>query len=654
MDLNPYNVKSKSVKKRINAFIRNIVCTNDKSEEALEKIRVMHIGRLLPLSPREKLIAEAAINVFADLAKMEWTFELTRGGNITGNAPKISGAGDIRVVRRRQLSAKRNEQLRKPSNRDFVARMESGHVFNGQMISIFNLMRDGREIADWLIKNRKEPQDFPILPYIQFVNADSLCRHTGFRLQDIWRYFRHTWTSSYESVPGRSLLLLVRDAGAAFHPVIGIAALASAASVLPARDDQFIGWSGDAFTQFCIENPSNRIAQWAKETVQNAIKEIYRTDFVAQGIIPLRIRAKEIPVIVARLRRVAASAKEKHILQGEAHEHKIGEAKKGQVDRKWEVQSRTDLFRSKRATELASLIQIQGVIDTAYRSRRGKDRIKALCESAEGRDAFKKIVRIARSRAIGTAIADLVVCGAIPPYNEILGGKLVAMLAASPEVVLHYKRRYAGVPSVIASSMAGRSIVRRANLVYIGTTSLYGIRPSQYDRIRIPMDRIGGKAAHIISYRYLGDTGGVGTAQFGYATKKSLEKLLLISNSGFRKVNNVFGEGANPNLRALRDGLVYLGFSEALMIHGLKKSVYGVPLIDDLREYLLGICKRPKYYFPLQSTGRTNDGIAKWWYERWVVARCERADIVEKLSRHSLIRPITHGARVLLPDVNAV
>lgn len=33
------------------------------------------------------------------------------------------------------------------------------------------------------------------------------------------------------------------------------------------------------------------------------------------------------------------------------------------------------------------------------------------------------------------AAADLTIRGAIPPYNEVLGSKLVAMLMMSPEVV---------------------------------------------------------------------------------------------------------------------------------------------------------------------------------------------------------------------------
>ena len=57
------------------------------------------------------------------------------------------------------------------------------------------------------------------------------------------------------------------------------------------------------------------------------------------------------------------------------------------------------------------------------------------------RDALARILRKAKADRVGTAIADLTICGAIPPYNEVLGGKLLAMLMMSPEVVAEYCRR---------------------------------------------------------------------------------------------------------------------------------------------------------------------------------------------------------------------
>ena len=71
-------------------------------------------------------------------------------------------------------------------------------------------------------------------PYLQFVTATARCEYTGLRLLDVWRYVRHTWANPYESIPGRSLQILVRDAAAENHPVMGIAALSSVSVSVPA------------------------------------------------------------------------------------------------------------------------------------------------------------------------------------------------------------------------------------------------------------------------------------------------------------------------------------------------------------------------------------------------------------------------------------
>jgi hypothetical protein len=67
-----------------------------------------------------------------------------------------------------------------------------------------------------------------------------------------------------------------------------------------------------------------------------------------------------------------------------------------------------------------------------------------------------------------------------PAEIEIAGD---VPLRDDQRVAGRYRNRYHRAPSVIASSMAGRPICRPAELVFIGTTSLYGQRPSQYDRI---------------------------------------------------------------------------------------------------------------------------------------------------------------------------
>ena len=519
-------------------------------------------------------------------------------------------------------------------------------------------MRDGRhlqmEIAGALSNEPSKALEELVQPYIQFVHSTRNCAITGLALQDIWRYFRHTWSNPYESVPGRSMLFLVRDGAATNHPVMGIGAISSAAVQLDARD-RFIGWLGEDLVAECQRDPNPQYADWALSTIDNALKAIYRQDFLEKGVLPAKL-PKYIPQpVIAKLQRLAARARNDHYARAEAGLNKAGGDATKVTAAEWQKYARSPLFTFKRAREISSLLETRNALQAAFDGVDRSNLIGTLLASGAGRAAFSRVVRLARSMTVGTEIADLTVCGAVPPYNALLGGKLVAMLAASPEIALEYKRRYQSLPSIIASSMAGRAIVRSANLVFIGTTSLYGERPNQYDRASYPCGNIGGPKNEFVRYRYLTSTAsnrtsGVGTFQFGRDTKAAIEKYLSTTTNG-RRVNNVFGEGTSPKLRSLRDGLNALGMnSDEMLQHGIEKVVYGATLVSNTARYLLRLDETPQYLFTLEETQESTKMIARHWFQRWASARMGRSDTAQKLLEHTLIRPIRHGGRVQLPS----
>src|SRR5262249_39656561 len=133
-------------------------------------------------------------------------------------------------------------------------------------------------------------------PYLQFVDEETRCLHTGIRLIDIWRYFRHTWTTAYKSIPGRTLMVLVRDAAAPRHPVIGIAALSSAAVAITARDE-WIGWNLGKFLAEVRKKPTIGMANWLRRIVDEAIDEIYKVDLFEGEIRPQDIKRPDVDVI---------------------------------------------------------------------------------------------------------------------------------------------------------------------------------------------------------------------------------------------------------------------------------------------------------------------------------------------------------------------
>lgn len=313
----------------------------------------------------------------------------------------------------------------------------------------------------------------------------------------------------------------------------------------------------------------------------------------------------------------------------------------------WQQRARSDLFRSKRCLSLAELLRARAALNDFFYPTPSSGGLKRALSSAEGRRAIASILRRAKAESVGTEIADLTVCGAVAPYNVLLGGKLVSMLAVSPSVVHAYRDKYSGYASEIASAMAGRPIRRRTNLVFIGTTSLYGGGSSQYNRVRIPAEVLGGRGD--VDFLQLGKSRSFGTSHLSAESVSALVRLAEQSRAGVR-VNSIFGEGVNPKLRKVRYGLDLLGWpSDQLLQHGRQRIVYGASLVRNLLPYLLGIDARPDYIFP-QKTGDDVVAISEWWLHRWLSRRIGSPAVLDAVGGHQLDRPVRHGARVILPE----
>jgi len=635
--------------------------TDQERNVAAERLRRCGLQAAAECKGTERPPLVAAIHVLADLVKQGWRVRVSRKAvKIARPQVKHDEGDSLRQRVRSQLHAERDEQLRQPPVREFVRSMETRRFFLDQFVSIFSLMRDGQELAERLRALRELPTDAErlqavpsvIRPYLQFVTEEDRCPHTGLRLVDVWRYFRHTWANPYKSVPGRTMMVLVRDAAVPFHPVIGIAALSSAAVARAARDRK-IGWTAENVLELMKQRPTSDLAAWLKATVDEAIQEVYIADLLRLELLSMETLHRPTLETVKVLETQAKEQRKRHYRMMEAKDYKRMPPPEKMTAAEWVRQAESLLFLSKRCQELALLLKARMTLRNFFAERPSKEGLTRLIETGEGRDAVMRVVRKVKADRVGTAIADLTICGAVPPYNEVLGGKLVAMLMASPEVVQEYRRRYGGVPSVIASSMAGRAVIRPADLVFIGTTALYAQRPTQYDRIRIPLDPDGPPDGPSVRYEYLGRTRGVGTFQFGKKTVEALGRLLANSRRG-QRVNSVFGEGTNPRLRKIRDGLDTLGLSsDELLKHGGPRLVYGVELAATVGEYLLGMEKRPRYYLPMKAPGAVTQQIAVWWARRWVLPRVTREETLQRLALHNLIYPITHGARISQPRHDA-
>jgi hypothetical protein len=639
------------------AHAERLASLPQSSEEgAIERVTREAIQSLGSLSRSAPL--RAALHILTDLAHQRWPIRVARDSCVEVKRPeeqRLDPLSEKARIRQQEL-VKRDEQLREPSTRSFINGLETSRLYKGRRVSIFSLMRDGRELAAGLRRVRSsDPSTVAtnlrqvVDPYLQFVDEGATCEHTGLALQEIWRYFRHTWSNQYTSTPGRTMAILVRDRACDYHPVVGIGALGSPIVQIRERD-AWIGWHPDAFLEFATEEGSAALAAWLTQTVDSSVSEWYIADFIEEQLLtPADIRAPSTDAI-KRLLAYGQQQRELHHRLTRSKEMKRSARSNAESpEAHWRQQARSHLYRSKRALALADMFRVKIALKRFLPESPTAEDVRSLLKDQEGRQAVKTVLRKAKADRVGIAMADITVCGAIAPYGPILGGKLVSMLAASPEVIAAYRHRYSDQQSEIASSMAGRPIVRPSHLAFLGTTSLYGVGSSQYNRLRMPAAQLGGRADEQLAFLELGRSGSYGTSHFGSATVEALVALVQQSLTG-QRVNSIFGEGVSPKLRKIRDGLDRLKLpTDALLMHGRHRILYGVPLIRNLREYLLGMDREPDYLFDLSDPKAGTRAVVSWWMERWLVARLQNDDALRKVASHSLVRPIRHGARVALP-----
>jgi hypothetical protein len=579
----------------------------------------------------------AAAHTLIDLVDQGWTVKMVKHGPLLA-PPWTHGDRATEKARiRRQEHLRRDEQLRKPSVRHFVEGMERAHQHGNRLVSIFDVMRDGRELAAAL--ERDPASGTVIQPYVQIVDS-STCALTGFKLHDMWRYFRHTWSNAYFTVPGRSMPILIRDAATEFHAVIGIAAISSPVVQIAGRDN-WIGWETDQFLDQVRSEPTTQIARWLAKRIETHRGEIYVDDLLRDSVLQPTDLTHPTPEVIALLRADAERHRNKHYKAS-----KIRGVRN--IDRdSWQERAETHLFRSKRSAALAEALEIASLLGSYLSPNPTVAGLREALADPKARTQMRRVVRRARGERVGTVIADLTVCGAVAPYNALAAGKLVGALAVSPKVLTAYRQKYTRA-SEIASAMAGRPILREARLSFVGTTSLYGTGSSQYNRLFWPAKVMGGTEGVRMGFHKLGRSRSFGTSHFSDETVQALVRL-SVHNGSLVRVNSVFGEGVSPRLRKVRLGLAALGWpSNELLKHGRERILYGVPLVDNLRDYSLGINSKPDYLLNPELDG-VDAAVADWWLERWGRRRAAQAAVLETMRSHLLVRPIRHGARVPLP-----
>jgi hypothetical protein len=607
----------------------------------------------------------AALEVLLDLIEIDYDIRKNAELHVVRPDPDRykDDPQEFKEQERTILQKERRAQFKEESVRDFVRKMERNKAQNGNGGSILDIITDGKELYQDLAPLQDQPQEEVaedleevVQPYIQKVDKREKCEHTGLDLMDIWRYFRYTWLTPYNTVPGRNINFLIRNAAKRNHPVMGIATLASPMMNLSVRDD-YIGWTIDAVEEELqrkkriheyeeqlskekrTADKKTRIAtqtEWLEseeeyedrvsefcsdirkaleESINNAISNIRHDDFVEEHPeLSEKSFVNPDERVIEILEQIEKEA-EQTIEEGEDENPE-------KID-SWMERSETALFRKKRARALQKLLRDRKYFQENSKQEAGEFIHDGL-NNESGRRAIKTALKEIKKERVGTGMMNVMVCGAIPPYNRILGGKLVAMALTGPKVINMYQEKYSDYQSEIASSMKGEAVKKPNELVFLDTTGLFEIGSAQYDRIRIPAKK--GR----IEYDQIGYTEGYGSIQFGPKTRKRLSQVTQFEE-GRKVVRGRFGEGVSPRIRKIRRGLKNCKLETDLLKHESRRIVYGINLAENSQNYLLGIDDKPEYYWSFENPEQEQQSIYQHWIDRWASMRARKSEILEDI-----------------------
>lgn len=221
------------------------------------------------------------------------------------------------------------------------------------------------------------------------------------------------------------------------------------------------------------------------------------------------------------------------------------------------------------------------------------------------RDDFIGWDKVTRTRNL-IYVLDAYVIGALPPYNHLLGGKLVSYILASNEVREIYRKKYKDQITITEQRVANK-------LVGIFTTSLYG-NSSQYNRLKYNNELV---------YLHIGQTKGYGTL---HLSERTIDLMIKLLESKGVKIGNEFGNGPSWVMRVIRSAGEILGFDgDFLLKHSFKRNIYFIPLAKQAKAFLNGTTRVPHF------NNYSKKELVEYWKKRWLENRRRNIDVLEKV-----------------------
>jgi len=220
-----------------------------------------------------------------------------------------------------------------------------------------------------------------------------------------------------------------------------------------------------------------------------------------------------------------------------------------------------------------------------------------------------------------SSIMDGYVVGSVPPYNTLLGGKLIVASIASKEVSNIFDRKYKEVDSEYKTqklvNTESTSLGKPSGGLSLVTISSALGRSSIYNRINLSGILRLHRTGDVNNPNIRGYSAGWGHFHISDELyKKMTDFLKLIKSDEISK--SKYGHGSNYKMRILKDVFTALDLDINNLRHKIQRELFIMPLSENFRNYLAN--KEDK----LIKNPSSLKVISEKSLERWILPRAKR------------------------------
>lgn len=198
-------------------------------------------------------------------------------------------------------------------------------------------------------------------------------------------------------------------------------------------------------------------------------------------------------------------------------------------------------------------------------------------------------------------VLDGHILGAVPPYNRLICGKLIAMIATSKEVRDEFCKRYTGKTTVTLKRTDPTQVALITTLSALGRSAIYN-RLKYKDRL---------------VFQSIGYSEGFGSFHFDPIYNEILDFVKTVQKRKYPNKN--FDSIMLSRMEIVTIALHYLGLPQSFVRHNIHREVFVAPLARNTREFLRGETDELDFY---EDTSMQE--YFDYFRERWLLPRAQR------------------------------